>query len=242
MVNKLLISVFLLYDGFMIAQNQPVIGFPSNHFTQFTTADGLPGNVIDAFDIDQQGFMWLATNNGLGRYDGQRFTPFKDLVAQSTLPDKAIRYVFADSHGHLWLRFLFDGTYRIDLNTYKVTHLTDSFWTIDPNYLPSCLEDKAGNVWLSVTKGLVKYTHKTNAFTFYPNQDSTTRSIISLCEGDDNYCWVVSRGGLFRFDFQSHRFEREQSRRFRKRARLRPSRTERSRRDARRESSKGILI
>ncbi|MGI4832067.1 MAG: ligand-binding sensor domain-containing protein [Janthinobacterium lividum] len=43
-------------------------------FQHFTTADGLPSNVINALVEDQAGNLWLSTNKGLARFDPARRT------------------------------------------------------------------------------------------------------------------------------------------------------------------------
>src|SRR5262245_45597135 len=40
---------------------------------QFTVADGLPSNRINAVAEDQNGYLWIATSDGLARYDGIAF-------------------------------------------------------------------------------------------------------------------------------------------------------------------------
>lgn len=41
-----------------------------------TTADGLPSNLVNDMVQDHQGFIWMATSNGLCRYDGYSFLNF----------------------------------------------------------------------------------------------------------------------------------------------------------------------
>jgi len=43
-------------------------------FQHFTTAQGLPSNVINAIVEDQAGYLWLSTNKGLARFDPRRLT------------------------------------------------------------------------------------------------------------------------------------------------------------------------
>ncbi len=42
----------------------------------FTDQDGLPQNSVKAIAPDENGFLWLATENGLARFDGSRFLTF----------------------------------------------------------------------------------------------------------------------------------------------------------------------
>lgn len=73
---RLLVFVLLVITGFssrLFAQPVP----PSPYrVDQFTTDEGLPGHQI--YDIEQtaDGFLWVATNAGLARFDGHGFTVF----------------------------------------------------------------------------------------------------------------------------------------------------------------------
>ncbi len=43
------------------------------HVSQFTSRDGLPQNSIRGLAFDEFGFLWIATEGGLARYDGNSF-------------------------------------------------------------------------------------------------------------------------------------------------------------------------
>ena len=45
----------------------------------FTIEDGLPANEVHAILQTQNGFLWLGTEAGLARFDGERFTPINIL-------------------------------------------------------------------------------------------------------------------------------------------------------------------
>ena len=44
------------------------------YFRHFFEKDGLPNNVIYAIQEDQEGQLWISTNNGLSRFDPDRYT------------------------------------------------------------------------------------------------------------------------------------------------------------------------
>ncbi|WP_461117586.1 ligand-binding sensor domain-containing protein, partial [Spirosoma jeollabukense] len=62
-----------LFPYYSIAQNKSVSNFILNHYTD---ENGLPQNSIKAMASDGLGFIWIATENGLVRFDGQRFYAF----------------------------------------------------------------------------------------------------------------------------------------------------------------------
>ncbi len=49
---------------------------PEYQFDRWTTDDGLPQNAINAILQTQDGYLWLATFDGLVRFDGLQFTVF----------------------------------------------------------------------------------------------------------------------------------------------------------------------
>lgn len=73
-------------------------------FTHFTTANGLASNFVYSITQDKDGFLWLATVNGLQRYDGYRFLTFRSGRHQpSGLPVDEISKLYYDKKGALWL-------------------------------------------------------------------------------------------------------------------------------------------
>lgn len=58
---------------------------------QLTTVDGLPNNTVRKILQDSHGFIWIATSNGLSRYDGTNFLNFHPSVGASpTLRDQRV--------------------------------------------------------------------------------------------------------------------------------------------------------
>ena len=47
-------------------------------FTHLSLDDGLSQNAGLAFLQDQRGYLWIGTQDGLNRYDGQTFTIYKN--------------------------------------------------------------------------------------------------------------------------------------------------------------------
>ncbi|AUC85091.1 hypothetical protein CW731_07215 [Polaribacter sp. ALD11] len=98
----LLILLILLFANKNAKAQHPI-------FTHLTEKDGLPD--IEFYDIveDSQGFIWLAANKGLFRYDGKEFKNY-------THPDKQGLSVFGlkiDSTGKLWCNNISDQFFYI---------------------------------------------------------------------------------------------------------------------------------
>lgn len=66
----------------------------------YTTKDGLPSNSIYRCILDIHGFLWIATENGLAKFDGKNF---KTYSTADGLPDNEITDIFIDSSNRIWV-------------------------------------------------------------------------------------------------------------------------------------------
>lgn len=73
-------------------------------FSHFNTGNGLSSNQVNNIMQDHRGYMWLATSNGLQRYDGNKFVTFKnDSRNPRSISHDYIAQVYEDRHKNLWL-------------------------------------------------------------------------------------------------------------------------------------------
>ena len=72
--------------------------------TRMRTSDGLPNNSVRYIYQDSKGFLWLATLNGLSRYDGNSFLTFRPETGDEvSLADNRIYSITEDKNGFLWI-------------------------------------------------------------------------------------------------------------------------------------------
>lgn len=73
-------------------------------FKHFSVSNGLASNTVSATVQDADGYIWIATVNGLQRYDGNSFITFKaDEHNPSSIPSMHIMTLFSDKDKNLWL-------------------------------------------------------------------------------------------------------------------------------------------
>ncbi|HUR10961.1 MAG TPA: two-component regulator propeller domain-containing protein, partial [Flavitalea sp.] len=73
-------------------------------FTHFTTANGLSAIQVNQILQDEKSFMWLATINGLQRYDGKRFITFRsDPTNPRSIPSDNVSLLYKDRKHNLWI-------------------------------------------------------------------------------------------------------------------------------------------
>ncbi len=70
--------------------------------TSWSTKDGLPADRVRHLCQDGQGFMWIATFNGVSRFDGVRFRNH-DVSNTPGLANNLVNALYADRGGNMWL-------------------------------------------------------------------------------------------------------------------------------------------
>jgi signal transduction histidine kinase/ligand-binding sensor domain-containing protein len=141
------------------------------HFNLVTRSkDDLEGMVL-SMTQDAQGFLWLATDNGIYKYDGYQYSSYRHepLNPNSPGPNK-IEFITYDKTGYIWFSPYGSGLDRLDPVTGVFTHFHHN--NNDPGSLSSdtvhiILQDHDGTLWIGTTGGLDKFDSKTNKFIHY---------------------------------------------------------------------------
>ena len=133
----------------------------------YTLRDGLPQMQINATLLDSRGYIWLGTQNGLTKFDGEQFETFTrhDPGIGSAL----IRSIAEDSYHHIWL-LTENGLIRFDGATFYPHPLPKS---IESNNSPIQI-DNQNRIWLIASNQLYVFQqgHYTPASTFITGIDS----------------------------------------------------------------------
>lgn len=69
-------------------------------FHQFTPEDGLPSSAVYDIAQDREAVLWIGTENGLCRFDGQQFNTY---TVEHGLPNNVVHGVKIDWRGRKWL-------------------------------------------------------------------------------------------------------------------------------------------
>lgn len=152
-------------------------------FDALTTNDGLSQGMVNAVLQDSYGFMWFASNDGLNRYDGAKFTVYKnDPNDANTIAENFIRFLFEDSKGRLWIATAGNGLDLFDRTTETFIHFRFNSKdpnTISDNSITSISEDATGAIWVGTLHGLNRLVigNREELQTEIP-QGSTTKTFL----------------------------------------------------------------
>ena len=178
-------------------------------FKQLTIEDGLSQSRV--FDIiqDSKGFIWIATEDGLNRYDGYEFKVFNfDPNDSSSIGGNTIQALAADDSGNVWIGTSFSGLNKYNAKTGKFTiyrHDPDDSTSISSNIIFDIHKDKKGNLWLATTgTGFDYFDVKSEKFFNHQHDPDNSNSVISnepnfIFEDSRGTVWIGSNIGLDRY-------------------------------------------
>ncbi|MCB0580576.1 MAG: hypothetical protein KDD10_14850, partial [Phaeodactylibacter sp.] len=215
---RLLLTVLPAMAIPLLIPAQPAYPDPANwHIAPLPVEDELGSNGIKSVAEDRQGFLWLASNNGIARFDGYSFKKYPAIPGDSTtLNHSRTSAAFVDHQGILWV-----GT-REGINRYVPE--CDCFKQYNPagaapNTVPDgevndITEDGDNRMWVaSQHGGLYRYDREKDRFDRFlyrpedPENLSNDQARVLLCD-KDGFIWVgtgepfvpsITGGGLIRF-------------------------------------------
>ena len=173
-------------------------------FDHVGVEEGIRTNGVWASLQDQQGFMWFGMTDGLYKYDGYVFTPYRyDPHDPTTLSGNHVTALYEDRDGMLWV-----GTYAGGLNRFDPSTETFSRYQHDPSDTTSfygtdisaIIEDRDGVIWIGTREGLNRFNRQAEAFTHYrhdPDDPGSLRhnDVGDIVEDRAGNLWISTWGG-----------------------------------------------
>src|SRR5215469_9051078 len=123
------------------------------HIDVWTTENGLPQNVIRDVCQTPDGYLWLATHDGLARFDGVRFVTFN----HSTTPGiegNRFTSLYCTVKGEFWAGTETNGVTRYSQG--KFTTYT-ARRGLPANEIPAVIGDDGGHIWALSRTSIVQW-------------------------------------------------------------------------------------
>ena len=135
------------------------------YLKQLSVEDGLSQGTVTSIIADQEGFVWLATDNGLNIYDGYSI---KQLPGpNNSFLDSAIHFVKQDADGGVWIN-VNDALYRYQPSTNQYQLVLASTIEGDGQYVVGVTQgnnsaNKTG-YWIATNKTIGFYDPEASQF------------------------------------------------------------------------------
>src|SRR5271157_5375472 len=144
----------------------------------WTTANGLPHNSIRAIAQTRDGYLWVATSNGLARFDGVGFTVFTPANAPGLVTDR-ITALAPGGDGALWVGTAGEGVIRYRDGKFKQVAVSE----LPDRNVRSLHADSAGVVWIGTELGLSRYEGGKIGVVFKGGRESHVHCLLEYPAG-----------------------------------------------------------
>jgi sensor histidine kinase YesM/ligand-binding sensor domain-containing protein len=144
-------------------------GHADNNFylRTYTQKDGLTYNLINKIARDKFGFLWIATWDGISRFDGYNFKNYKHTIKDSTsIPEYIIERLVIDTLDNIWIKTINKVAIYDRKNDCFSTFSKKNCPTFKFSSVYGLVRDINGTIWLSGDSGLSWFDQKMKAFKY----------------------------------------------------------------------------
>ncbi|MEO8453079.1 MAG: two-component regulator propeller domain-containing protein [Gemmatimonadota bacterium] len=201
---RLLLGTLLLVElaPALTAQQRPI------RFTRYALEDGLSQSGVNDVAQDRQGFLWIATEEGLNRFDGYHFRVYQTEPGDSfALADAFITSISVSRvSSMIWLGTYTRGVERFDPATETTTHFQSDPArpnSLTGNAITQVYADRHGRVWVAGPHGLDRIDEATGRVEHVRGDSgavtvSWSGGVAKVLESRDGTMWIGAVDGSLR--------------------------------------------
>jgi ligand-binding sensor domain-containing protein/signal transduction histidine kinase len=181
-------------------------------FTNYSINNGLSQSVVNCQFQDSKGYIWIGTQNGLNRFNGETFDVYSYNPADSSsISNNWIYSISEDPEGNLWI-----GTkgglnkYLVGQNKFKRIAYQTGFTYDVTQYCYDNICLKNGTILINTPPVLSVYDPDKKCFSHFQSKlkyDGAVKDVkIPMLEDSDGKIWIGSTKGLASFSLQAKQF------------------------------------
>lgn len=153
-----------------------------------------PDAITRNFVEDVNGNIWVASFDGMFRYDGKSFTNVTKPVSKGRFFD-----VLEDKKGDFWFTSIGEGVYHYDGTNFKNFTMKDGLLS---DRVTEVYEDRSGTLWFGSEGGINRYDG--SSFQNFTVEDGLPANDVgTIIEDRTGKIWFGSRSGVGTYDGQS---------------------------------------
>ncbi len=158
-------------------------------FDKWQSSEGFQQSGLRAMLQTKDGYLWLATSEGLVRFDGARFVVFD----KSNLPVKSssITALAEGKNGEIWVGTEY-GVLRINNGAFTLFTVKEG---LPDNVILTLAHDSNGDVWIGTEAGLAK--EENGKFKVFTTSNGLTSNVVLSLAADAGAggMWIGTSGG-----------------------------------------------
>ncbi|HMJ61254.1 MAG TPA: two-component regulator propeller domain-containing protein, partial [Bryobacteraceae bacterium] len=169
---------------------------PAKAITQYVrqtwqSRSGLPHNTVMAIAQTADGYVWLGTEEGLARFDGDRFAIFKRNTAE--LRSDIIFSLLVDRKGDLWIGTRGGGLTRYSHGRFQAF---SSHNELPSESILALYEDSGGAIWIGTAGGGLSEYRNGSFHTFTTADGLADNTVFSIAGDAHGALWIGTHNGL----------------------------------------------
>ena len=174
------------------------------HIDSWTTENGLPQNIVrDACQMPD-GYLWLATMDGLVRFDGVRFAVFNRANTPGILSNR-FTSLYCSANGELWAGTEISGVTRLRKGKFTTYTRRDG---LPADFVWSAGADDAGGIWVLARHSIMQWDEARSRFAKWPASEANYNYVpigrLALCSFDAGRLHIFVRGHFSEYPFPAH--------------------------------------
>jgi ligand-binding sensor domain-containing protein/serine phosphatase RsbU (regulator of sigma subunit) len=184
-------------------------------FKKYDVRDGLSLSAINCLLVDNKGFLWIGTQDGLNKYDGYNFLVYRhDPNDVNTIVANHIQAIYEDRESNIWLgtREGLDLLNRKTGNFYHFAHDGDNINSLVSNDIQAICQDMNDVMWIKTPNHLSSFDLKTGKFRAFEHyydifRFSSDNIFYQMIVDKKGLVWMPTKDGLFFFDPDKEQFK-----------------------------------
>jgi len=192
-----LYKYLIIHTFFILIFSCQVTAQITNKFERISIEAGLSSETIFQIIQDKYGFIWLATQDGLDKFDGYSFTNYKYDTHNSNSISNNYALSICEIKDVFWVATRGGGLNKFD-GTKFVNFQNDqgNSNTLISNQTQKVYCDHSGDLWIGTNIGLDKFNPKENNFTHYLKNVN----VQNIAEDKKDVLYIKAEDGLYTID------------------------------------------
>lgn len=210
-------NLCILFFIFLLRPDDPVLAQKDKpKFRRISLEQELSHGTVYSILQDRRGFLWIATEGGLNRYDGYEFkTYMHNPMDSNSIANSNVSAILEDRYGFLWLATWGGGLDRFDPSTekfYHYKHLAGNPNSLSDDRVQTLFEDRKGNIWIGTYSGGLNVLNiEKETFSLYKHDPADPGSIShnrvwAIAQDSAGHMWFGTGDGLNRLSESSSKF------------------------------------